>query len=264
MDRNAGNLKSAGKRQGTVIPVVFVFLLLILSFCLPVSAQGEDPAAGPEVKQTVLDILNGNISNIFPITSQRERFTEFEEPWYSDVGPQTVVRIGTEFGKKNIILYANADSVHDYLAYHKINDAYPSDFHMTMDVTMNDVFPEKQAGCFVGFTNYGITANQYKGTPTEVIFLINGQESEIFSKGHFADSGTHHVIGSTTRRSGKLTIAHLMGHTFVYINDAYLGQFHDGMKGPLQLIFGAAVFSEGDTADCTFDNLVIRKVSFDQ
>ena len=25
-----------------------------------------------------------------------------------------------------------------------------------------------------------------------------------------------------------------------------------------------AVFSEGDTADCTFDNLVIRKVSFDQ
>ena len=27
---------------------------------------------------------------------------------------------------------------------------------------------------------------------------------------------------------------------------------------------GAAVFSEGDTADCTFDNLVIRKVSFDQ
>ena len=264
MNRNAGTLKAADKRQGTVIPVVFVSLLLILSVCLPVSAQGEDPAAGPEVKQTVLDILNGNINNIFSITSQKENFGEFEEPWYSDVGPQTVVRTGTEFGKKNIILYANADSVHDYLAYSKINDAYPSDFHMTMDVTINDAFPNKQAGCFVGFTNYGITAFKKEDAPTEVIYLINGQESDIFSKGHFDDSGTHHIVAETGRRSGKLTIAHLMGHTFVYANGSYVGQYHDGMKGPLQLIFGAAVFSEGDTADCTFDNLVIRKVSFDQ
>ena len=212
----------------------------------------------------MLDILNANISNIFPITSQKVNFGEFEEPWYSDVGQQTVVRIGTEFGKKNIILYANADSVHDYLAYHKINDAYPSDFHMTMDVTINDAFPDKQAGCFVGFTNYGITAFKEADAPTEVVYLINGQESDIFTKGHFAASGTHHIVADTPRRSGKLTIAHLMGHTFVYVNGSYVGQYHDGMKGPLQLIFGAAVFSEGDTADCTFDNLVIRKASFDQ
>ena len=247
-----------------MLPLCFFCLFLFLSFCFPVFAEGEDPAAGPAVEQTMLDILNTNISNIFPITSQKVNFGEFEEPWYSDVGPQTVVRIGTEFGKKNMILYANADSVHDYLAYHKINDAYPSDFHMTMDVTINDAFPDKQAGCFVGFTNYGITAYKEADAPTEVVYLINGQESDIFTKGHFAASGTHHIVAETLRTSGKLTIAHLMGHTFVYVNGNYVGQYHDGLKGPLQLIFGAAVFSEGDTADCTFDNLVIRKVSFDQ
>ena len=247
-----------------MLPLCFFCLFLFLSFCFPVFAEGEDPAAGPAVEQTMLDILNTNISNIFPITSQKVNFGEFEEPWYSDVGPQTVVRIGTEFGKKNMILYANADSVHDYLAYHKINDAYPSDFHMTMDVTINDAFPDKQAGCFVGFTNYGITAYKEADASTEVVYLINGQESDIFTKGHFAASGTHHIVAETLRTSGKLTIAHLMGHTFVYVNGNYVGQYHDGLKGPLQLIFGAAVFSEGDTADCTFDNLVIRKVSFDQ
>ena len=257
-------MKEDNKRKGSVSPLLCICLFLFLSFCLPVSAYDEDPAAGPAVDQTMLDILNANIRNIFPITSQKVNFGEFEEPWYSDVGQQTVVRIGTEFGKKNIILYANADSVHDYLAYHKINDAYPSDFHMTMDVTINDAFPDKQAGCFVGFTNYGITAFKEADAPTEVVYLINGQESDIFTKGHFAASGTHHIVADTPRRSGKLTIAHLMGHTFVYVNGSYVGQYHDGMKGPLQLIFGAAVFSEGDTADCTFDNLVIRKASFDQ
>ena len=264
MERNVDTINGAVNRQGSVLPLIFVCLFLFLSFCFPVFADGEDPAAEPAVKQTMLDILNANISNIFPITSQKENFGEFEEPWYSDVGSQTVVRTGTEFGKKNIILYANADSVHDYLAYNKINDAYPSDFHMTMDVTINDAFPDKQAGCFVGFTNYGITAFKEEDAPTEVIYLINGQESDIFSKGHFAPSGTHHIVAETPRRSGKITIAHLMGNTFVYINGSYVGQYHDGLKGPMQLIFGAAVFSEGDTADCTFDNLVIRKVSFDQ
>ena len=263
MERNVVNINGPVIRQRSVLPLIILCLFLILSFCFPVSSYGEDPAAGPAVEQTMLDILNANISNIFPITSQKVNFGEFEEPWYSDVGQQTVVRIGTEFGKKNIILYANADSVHDYLAYHKINDAYPSDFHMTMDVTINDAFPDKQAGCFVGFTNYGITAFNEADAPTEVIYLINGQESDIFSKGHFSVSGTHHIVADTSLRSGKLTIAHLMGHTFVYVNGSYVGQYHDGMKGPLQLIFGAAVFSEGDTADCTFDNLVIRKASFD-
>lgn len=216
---------------------------------------------GIQVDDEMVQILNQNLGSLFPITSIREYFNEPAAAVYTDDGPATVIRIENERGKRNISIFANADSVHDYIGYSAIDDAYPSNFYMTMDVTPNDVYPAGQGGCFVGFTEYGYSALSEADNAMMVSLLTDGANPMIFVKENSADAGSRYALSSSLKGSAKLSVIHLTGHTYVLINGMILGQFHDGKKGPFRLIFGAAVFPDGDTADCTFDNLVIRKLS---
>lgn len=213
----------------------------------------------PMVSEEMVKVLIDNLDNFFPISSQRQIFVNPEEALYSDVGKETVVRMGTEMGKRNILIFANADSVRDYSGFTKIDDAYPTDFQMTMDVTVEDVFPGSEGGCFVGFTNYGISAFSGETGALMVQLYSDGKNAGLFVKRSGAPSGEHVVISSNVRKTVRLSILHLTEHTYMFINGNYAGQFHDGKSGPFQLIYGATVFANGDTANCTFDNLAVRK-----
>ena len=242
-------------------------LLLCLCFAVlcvsMVSAQeGTDKAVDPNmVSEEMIGILTANLDNLFPLNSQKYNFMTPAEALYSDVGTQTVVRKKTGEGKRNILLIANADGVHEYLAYDTIDTAYPNDFMLTMDVTAADVYPDKQGGCFVGFTNLGVSAFSAAEGAVAVSAVIDGKTVQIYVKEPDADAGTHISLGDLARQSSKLSIIHLTGHTYVYINGKFMGQYHDGIRGGLRMIYGSAVFTEGDTAECTFDNLLIRTVS---
>jgi len=213
----------------------------------------------PMVREEMIQVLIDNLENLFPISSQRQIFVNPEEAIYSDVGDETVVRMGTEMGKRNILIFANADSVRDYSGFTKIDDAYPTDFQMTMDVTVEDVFPGAEGGCFVGFTNYGVSAFSKENGALMVQLYTDGKNAGLFVKRSGEPSGEHMVISSNVRKTVRLSILHLTEHTYMFINGNYAGQFHDGKSGPFQLIYGATVFTNGDTANCTFDNLAVRK-----
>ena len=245
---------------------IFVLLLClcfaILSAGMASAQEGTDKAADPNrVSDEMIGILTANLNNLFPLNSQKYNFMTPAEALYSDVGTQTVVRKKTGEGKRNILLIANADGVHEYLAYDTIDTAYPNDFMLTMDVTAADVFPNGQGGCFVGFTNQGVSAFSAAEGAVSISAVIDGKTAQIYVKEPDADAGIHIPLGDLARQSSKLSIIHLTGHTYVYVNGNYMGQYHDGIDGGFRMIYGSAVFTEGDTAECTFDNLLIRKVS---
>ena len=85
---------------------------------------------------------------------------------------------------------------------------------------------------------------------------------EIYAKNRDLDAGEHFTLGTGGREKDRLSIVHLTGHTYVYIDGTYAGQLHDGLEGPFRMLYGVALFTEGDSAYCTFDNMVIRKLSF--
>ena len=245
--------------------VMLLFCLLIFGiytvFMDVDSSYAESLPENPVVSEEMLDILINNLDRFFPITSLKEYFTEAVPVEYSDDGPDTVIRIGTNLGKRNILIFANADFVHDHSGFSRIDDLFPDNFQLTMDVTVNDVWPESKGGCFIGFTNYGVSAFSGTEGAEMVTLLTDGNEAELYVKNKAVDSGIHYSMGSITRNPSKLSIIHLTEHTYVFLNGQYAGQYHDGKSGPFQLIFGAAVFADGDTAGCTFDNLVLRKLS---
>lgn len=252
--------------------IVLFFIIIsaaVASVCTAAAQSSEglpmlfnDPSDQtlPAVNDEMIGVLVSNLDNLFPITSQRQIFVEPEQAVFSDVGDETVVRMETDLGKRNIMIFANSDSVHDYSAYTKINEAYPTDFQLTMDVTVQDVYPESQGGCFIGFTNYGVSAFSNAEGAVTVQLLIDGQTAEIYAKAYEDASGSRLSLGEMNRSSCKLSILHLTEHTYVFVNGSYMGQYHDGKAGPFQMIYGATVFTEGDTANCQFDNMVVRKV----
>ena len=239
--------------------LILLFLCIVL-FCfdIPSAECGKDDVI---INDQMIEILTGNLSTLFPISSQKQNFMTPAEALYSDVGKETMVRMETESGVRNIAIYANADSIHDYSGVTTIDDAYPTDFQFTMDVTVRDIYPDAQGGCFIGFTDYGISDTPGHSDAEMIALSIDGLSAEMYVKKYEADSGSHYSLGEMVRNASKLSIVHLMGHTYVYINGRYLGQYHDGKTGGFQLIFGSSVYKDGDTASCTFDNLQIRKVS---
>ena len=207
----------------------------------------------------MIDVLSKNLENIFPIRGLEDAFNTPMVATYSDVGPATAVQISNQEGMRNISLYANADLAHDYNVVTKLNAGNLQNFLISMDVRINDVYPSLQGGCFIGYTNESISAIQAEEIKT-VSLLVDGQGAEFYIKGKEEDSGSHFQISGTKRDSYRLTLIRLTGQTFAFIDGRFAGQLFDDAAGPFQLVYGTALFSEGDLAECSFDNLVIRKV----
>lgn len=239
-------------------------MIILLLSALAAGGESFFPGPDPErkVDDNMLEILNGNLDNLFGIYAVKEYFNPYQEALYSDDGSETIIEIENDQGKRNIRMFANADSVHDHIAYEPIDDAYLKNFMLTMDVTVRDAWPEGQGGCFIGFTNYGVSAYHGRDGAQTVALVSDGMNTEIYAKNHDLDAGEHFTLEARSKEKSKLSIVHLTGHTYVYIDGKYAGQLHDGQDGPFRLLYGAALFTEGDSAYCTFDNMIIRKLSF--
>lgn len=238
-----------------------ILLLILLCFVLPgVSGEGLAPDPGRKVSDDMIEVLTQNLDNLFPITSMKQYFNEPEHALYSDDGMETVIEIANDQGKRNIRIFANADGEHDHMAYDAIDDGYPIDFQMTMDVTIHDTWPMGQGGCFVGFTSYGVSAFHDEDGAETIALLSDAKNTEIYFKTHDTASGEHFPLETRGRETMKLSILHLTGHTYVYIDNNYAGQLHDGLEGPFRMLYGAALFENGDSASCSFDNLAVRKL----
>ena len=110
------------------------------------------------VSDEMTEYLTKNIEKIFPIQSLNNTFSSIVTPVYPDLGPRTAVQMRTREGQQTIRLYANPDLFHEYTYTDRINSGNLRNFMLSMDVTINDVYPSDQGGCFIGYTNESITA----------------------------------------------------------------------------------------------------------
>lgn len=237
--------------------VISLILMIMLLLTLPGSAEETSGYNDRKVSDEMIEILSANLDNLFPITVERHYFNEPGQPLYSDDGSESIIEILNDHGKRYIRIFANTDYIHDHFATEFIDLAYETDFQLTMDIEVKDTWPMGQGGCMLGFTNYGISAF----SDAETIAVVTDTKNlEIYHKNHEDDAGTHYMLETRGKSPIKLSLVHMTGHTYVYVDGAYAGQLHDGLHGPLHLMYGSVLFSDGETAWCSFDNLVIRKL----
>ena len=212
------------------------------------------------VSDQMIEVMTKNLENIFVIRGLEEPFNTPMAAQYSDVGNATVVETSNQDGMRNISLYANADNVHDYSSVTKLNAGNLQNFYYEMEVKVNDVYPAGSGGCFIGYTNESTSAVQTEEVKT-IGLLVDGDNAEFYIKGKEADSGEHIQITDSKDDTYTVVLIRFTGQTFAYVNGRYAGQYHDDLSGPFQLVYGSTVFSDGDNALCSFDNLIIRKVT---
>ena len=247
--------KDRMKKQ--IVPIIFIILFIVM---LPASAEDEYTNFDPDrnVSDEMIEVLSQNIENLFPLFVKRDYFTSPTDPFYSEDSSDSIIEIINDYGIQNIRMFANADGEHEHMAYEIFNSDFLTNFIMTIDVTINDTWPAAQGGCFVGFTNNGIAADDDAVT---VALVTDVNHNEIYRKEYSEDIGSHYLLESRRINPVKLSIVHLTGHTYVFMQDSFIGQLHDGESGPFYPIYGTILFENGDSAGCSFDNLVIRKAS---
>ena len=223
--------------------------------------ETPEPVTEPNVvSDQMINVMTDNIDNIFVIRGLEDVFNTPMTAQYSDVGNATVVETSNQDGIRNISLYANADNVHDYSSVTKLNAGNLQNFFYYMEVQVNDVYPAGSGGCFIGYTNETTSAVQEEDVKT-IGLLVDGDNAEFYVKGKDADLGEHIQLQRSDSDTYELVLVRFTGQTFAYVNGWYAGQYHDDLGGPFQLVYGSAVFSDGDNALCGFDNLIIRKVT---
>ncbi len=152
------------------------------------------------------------------------------------------------------------DRIHDYTFIGRINSGNLHNFMLSMDVTINDIYPAGKGSCFIGYFNESVTAVQNNDS-TPAALAADQDNIGFYTKTELSEAGSFTRImenGLTVRR---LTIIRLTGLTFAYVGIEYAGQFNDIDKGPFQLVFGSALYSDGKSAVCLFDNMALRKIN---
>ena len=208
----------------------------------------------------MIKVLSDNIDNIFPIRGLEETYTYLEPVMYADIGSETALRTIVIDGKRTIHLFANPDSVHDYVYMNRINSGYLQNFLLSMDITVEDVFPSDQAGCFIGYLNEQ-SASRKEEPETDILLVVDGDGAGFYKKTADNEHGTFTRISDVPRSTYHLMLIRFTGQTYAFIDGEYTGQFQDSNTGPSQLVFGNTVYANGETAVCSFDNMLVRKVN---
>ncbi|MBR6090028.1 MAG: Ltp family lipoprotein [Anaerolineaceae bacterium] len=206
------------------------------------------------------EILQNNLDNLFPIRALEEKFTTPQQPSYSDMGPETSVQMTNQDGLRTYILFANADSVHDYNYVVPVNSGHMVNFMFSMDIVINDVYPKGQAGCFVGYINE-FAASRKEEEAAVTLLMADGNGVGFYHKTAGEDAGNFTRISEDKGNKYTLTIMRFTGQTYAFLNNIYIGQFAEPLEGPFRLVYGSSVLRDGDNASCSFDNLSVRKVN---
>ena len=208
----------------------------------------------------MITVLSENLDNLFPIHGIEENFMTPAQALYTDIGPETAIETSTDFGVRNISLFSNPDLIHDRSYVVRINSGQLDNFMLTMDVTIKDVFPTAQAGCFIGYVN-DLSAALKHEEAAQILLMADKTGVGFYRKADSEDSGIFTRISVSESEKYTLSIVRFTGQTYAYIDGAFAGQFTDVNEGPFQLVYGVSTLKEGDTAICSFDNLSVRRVN---
>lgn len=215
-----------------------------------------NPEKGVVIRE-VSDVLQFDHDSFFPIKIVDESFSKREDAVLINVDTDSVLRTIAEYGYQDVDFFVNSDMIHDHIGKINFEREYPKNFEISADVIVRDVYPKSGGGCYLGFSEKGIS---YNANAAEYFFVIDGQSVMLYYKTVGSSSGRVIPIASVAEESVKIAVTHLTGHIFFWVNDVCVGQYHDGKSGNFSLSYGAVTFTGGETACCTFDNLLVRKV----
>ncbi|MBQ4513189.1 MAG: hypothetical protein II969_09360 [Anaerolineaceae bacterium] len=220
------------------------------------SVMALNPEKGVVVRG-VTDVLQANHESFFPITIADDSFSKQVDAVLHNIDSDSVMRVVTEYGQQDIDLFVNTDMIHDHVGKINFNRDFPQNFEISADVTVRDVYPKSRGGCYVSFSEKGMTNN---ADAAEYYFVADGQNVMLYYKTVGSSSGKVFPVGTVSEMPVKISIMHLTGQVFFWVNDVCVGQYHDGKNGSFRLSYGALTYADGETACCSFDNLLIRKV----
>lgn len=209
------------------------------------------------VRKEITDLLRADHESFFPIRIVNDSFSQQVDAVLKNIDPDSLMRVVSEYGQQDIDLFVNTDMIHDHIGKINFDLDYPKNFEISVDVNVRDVYPQSRGGCYIGFSEKGMSNNT---DPAEYYFVTDGKNVMFYCKTENSSSGELFPIDSVSEGIIKLSVTHLTGHVFLWVNDACVGQFHDGNYGKLRLSYGALTLNDGETACCSFDNLSIRKV----
>lgn len=251
----------------------FLFLTLFFTFLLLPSAtfafQGEivdhdilsdDPnlfGTTQPVSDEIVEVIQQNRNNFFPISIYKSSFTDQVDAVLSDAGKNSVMRVVTEYGEQSIDLFVNADHINDHIGKVYFDGEYRKNFEISADITTRDVFPLSEGGCYLGFTDNGMPTDT---EAADILFVYNGIDVVLYVKKIGYEAGVLVPLKPLPDEPRNFALVHLTGYTFVFVNDVCVGQYPDNKTGPFRLFYGAVTFPDGDTAACSFDNLEIKKL----
>ena len=256
--------KVAVERAKAYLQVTSVTRLQLIEYLESEGFTGEQAFYGADncgaSWSDMLEVFSNNLDNLFPIRALEDKFTTPMQSLYSDIGNATAIQTSNQDGIRTLSLFANSDRIHDNNLITRINSGQMQNFMLTMDITVNDVFPAGSAGCFVGYIN-DLAAAKQEEESTLVLLMADGKGIGFYRKTKSEDSGSFTRIWDGISSKYSLSIIRFTGQTYAYIDGIYAGQFQDTNAGPFQLIYGNSVMANGDDAICSFDNLSVRKVN---
>lgn len=211
------------------------------------------------VGKEITDLLRIDHESFFPVRIVNDSFSQQVDAVLKNIDPDSLMRVVSEYGQQDIDLFVNTDMIHDHIGKINFDLDYPKNFEISVDVNVRDVYPQSRGGCYIGFSEKGMSNN---ADPAEYFLVTDGKNVMFYYKTE-SSSGELFPVDSVPEGIIKIAVTHLTGHIFLWVNDVCVGQFHDGKYGRLRLSYGALTFNDGETACCSFDNLSIRKVGLE-
>ncbi len=233
-------------------------LLFILLCCLVLTISSISSLLAQDLSKELISVVNKNLDNIFPLTSINDAFGTKSVAVRGNVGPETATETSTD-EQRNILLYSNPDGLSEYSYIEKINAGNLKNFYFEMEISPNDIYPEGAGGCYIGYINefiHGVSVEE----PVDAISLVVSDAIYLEIRANNSENGARTKLTDFRNNRIKLLIIRLTGETIFIADGKVIGTFHDDKAGPFQLRYGVETFGNGEIADCSFDNLIVRKV----
>ncbi len=232
--------------------------LLFMVCCLFFLMSSIFSANAQDLSEEAIRIVNENLDNFFPITMLEEKYDRKAPSLFGNLGPDTATETNTN-DTRNLLLFANPDGVSAYGLTEKVNVRSSKNFYYSADITPNDLYPQSESGCYIGYINDNPSYNAEK-EPVKTTSLVLSDAIYLESRSDEGLVSERKKLADLQNPQTNLMIVRLAGETLLFADGELIGTYHDELNGPFSLRYGAVVYAEGEVADCSFDNLTVREV----
>lgn len=238
--------------------ILSVILLLFLSSASLAQSGGDD-----QFRQTGEDLLK-NSEKIFPRLLINDDFSEII-PLQVSEGESEGIKITSITQQKNNIrkttIYADEPLKSDVgksAFYSQTYYGTLSEFHLHVEMSLLNEFPDSTGKCFVQYTNEAVVGENSRQS-VELILgsKIDAYQSKAGNREYTTlyDLRNTHEIGKTYH----IDIIRYGGIGYFFIDGVFLSAYQDNIKENLSWMIGSFLEAGGEQATCVLDKIWVRR-----